>query len=122
MDGYGEGGEMFHQGFAGEFARVLAKDRVRDGRPPLDRAHVPGSPLDRLLSLGGALALLALVLFGAVGVAVLTIAIGSVLALVAAGVGPRRDEPTPPGPESRDRWRAWRVHEPDPEYLRGRAA
>ena len=109
---------MFHQGFAGEFGKVLAHDRMRDGRRPLDRAHVVGSPLDRLLSLGGSLALLSLVLLGAAGAAVLAIAIGSVLGVAAARVDPRRRRAL----RSADRWQVWRVHEPDPEYLRGRAA
>ena len=117
---------MFHQGFADALAKVLVADRIGalDGRPR--RFRPPVSRSDATLSLLGAVALLVLVLIGPVGSALV-----GVLAL--AAFWPVRDRierrtrggggSDAPAPEVDDRWRVWRVHEPDAEFLRrGRAA
>lgn len=117
---------MFHQGFADALAKVLVADRIgaMDRRPPRFRPSV--SRTDAVLSLLGAAALLALVLFGPAGVALVGL-IGAAAFRSLRDLSGRRargdDPPEASSPETKDRWRVWRVHEPDAEYLRrGRAA
>ena len=124
---------MFHAGFAGELSRLMAEDRRSgSGRSSLsagDRARIEAREasdrssraFESALSAGGAIGLLAIVVFGVAGAVVL----GSVVALAVAAAGRRRVDRTeavrpPEDPEGR--WGVWRSVDPDPEYLRGRAA
>ena len=117
---------MFHQGFADALAKVLVADRIgaMDRRPPRFRPSVSRS--DAALSLLGAVALLALVLLGPAGVALVGLIGAAAFWPTRDLVGRRAREDDPSeawGPETKDRWRVWRTHEPDAEYLRrGRAA
>ncbi|HET9672106.1 MAG TPA: hypothetical protein VFQ40_04585, partial [Actinomycetota bacterium] len=70
------------------------------------------------LSALGAAALVALVVFGPVAVLALAFAAG-----LSAAIGPVvRDPWRRAAAISADPWQAWRSVEPDPEYLRRRAA
>jgi hypothetical protein len=116
---------MFHQGFADALAKVFVADRTGalDRRPPRFRPR--DSRSDSLLSLFGAAMLLVLLLVGPAGAALLGL-LGLAATWHLRGVFDRRphgNDPVEAGPEVHDRWRVWRVHEPDAEYLRrGRAA
>lgn len=86
---------------------------------------------EHLLSMAGAFALLAVALLGPVGAGLLatavafSIVLGARLRAVAPPTGlawVRRSPADRKAPEADDRWLAWRVVEPDTEYLRGRAA
>jgi hypothetical protein len=117
---------MFHQGFADALAKVFVAERTGalDRRPPRFRPR--DSRSDASLSLFGAATLLVLVLTGPAGAALVGL-------VGLAVIWPLRDliDRRPrgdgrfeaPAPEVPDRWRVWRVHEPDAAYLRrGRAA
>jgi hypothetical protein len=124
---------VFHAGFAGELSRLMAEER-RSGssRRPLssgDRARIEAREatdrsaraFEHTLSVGGAAALLAIVLFGTAGAVVLAAAI--VVAIAASGrrQAGRTEAVRPPEDPDR-RWGVWHSVDPDPEYLRGRAA
>ena len=113
---------MFHQGFADALAKVVVADRVGalDRRPPRFRPRESRS--DASLSLLGAAALLVLVLFGPSGAIVVGL-VGVAAIWPLRDLVERRRWDGEWAPEFGDRWRVWRVHEPDAAYLRrGRAA
>jgi hypothetical protein len=123
---------MLHGGLAPELARALQADRLAaEGvrRIPAGervreaaRAEAERSrrSFDRSLSLVGALTLLAIVLLGAAGA--LVAAAAAVSAAIAPAAAAWLEERRGRAWRPADRWQRWRWAEPDPEYLRGRAA
>lgn len=111
-------------------------------RPSGDGGKRPAGPLagealptgatarsfEPLLSAAGALSLLAIVLWGPIGIAApvaimaLIVTLGSSPSRRARRLGEERTVAGPQAPEATDRWSAWRVVEPDLAYLRRRAA
>jgi hypothetical protein len=125
---------MFHAGFAEELARTLAEDR-RSGSAwrrlsAGDRARIQAREaaersrrsFEHGLSVAGALGLLAIALLGPGGALLVGTAAIAVAIAAASGRPPGRTEAVRPAGEPDDRWRVWRRAEPDPEYLRRRAA
>jgi hypothetical protein len=117
---------MFHQGFADALAKVFVADRIGalDRRPPRFRPR--DSRSDASLSLFGAAAFLVLLLTGPAGAALVGL-VGLAVIWSLRDLLDRRpdgdDQLEASAPEVHDRWRAWRVQEPDAEYRRrGRAA
>lgn len=124
---------MFYAGIARELARSIADDRTGGRRRHLssgDRARIAAREerersaraFEQRLSLSAAIALLTLALFG-LGGAVLLGATTIAVAIVATRRRPVRPGDAVRRPADPDvRWGVWRRVEPDPEYLRGRAA
>lgn len=128
---------MLHAGLAIELAKALEQERRRVVRPAprgsvddrgARRVGASTGTIEHLLSAVGAVSLLAIILLGPIGI-VASVAI--MVIIVTLGSRPPRparpsaEEPAVAGPlghEAADRWSAWRVVEPDPEYLRRRAA
>jgi hypothetical protein len=123
---------MWHPGLAPELARALQADRlpVQAARriPTGERAREAARAeaerswrsFDRSLSLVGAATLLATVLIGPPGA--LVAAAGAVAAAIAPAAAAWLDDRRGRAWRPADRWQRWRWTEPDPEYLRGRAA
>jgi hypothetical protein len=125
---------MFHAGSAAELAKTLVEDRRNgSGRRLLsdadrERIHAleererSARAFEQALSVGGALALLAIVLWGVAGA--LAFAGAAIAVAVAATRGRRvaRLHGLRPSTDPDDHWGVWRRVEPDAEYLRGRAA
>lgn len=123
---------MLHPGLAPELARALQADRlpaqglrrIPTGERAREAARAEAErsrrSFDRSLSLVGAATLLATVLIGPAGA--LVAAAGAVAAVIAPAAVAWLDERRGRAWRPADRWQRWRWAEPDPEYLRGRAA
>lgn len=124
---------MLHMGFASELAKAIVAER--GSGTPIRR--VPGGEVARVaarleddrrarafesrLSASGAIGFLVLLVFGPAAMAVAALAL-----LLAAAIAPtvldRRARAIAGDHRPADHWLAWRRIDPDPEYLRGRAA